>query len=180
MDLGDIWSKHKTAVRAFLRARVSDADEVDDLMQIILIKTHQNLHTVKSKSHVKLWLMRITNNAIIDFYRKKKRGREFHTVDILPGTPKDDPRKTLARCIVPLINALPQETAKILTAVDIHGRSQKEYAKALGIPYSTLKSRVQKGRRLLRDLFLECCHFSFDRHGRIVDFESKESNCEFC
>ena len=45
------------------------------------------------------------------------------------------------------MDALPEESVRLLKAIDIEGESQKEYAERVGIKYSTLKSQVKiKGR----------------------------------
>jgi len=57
---------------------------------------------------------------------------------------------------------------------------QKDYAAANGLSYSTLKSRVQKGRSQLRDLFEDCCHLSLDKHGNIIEYQPKGDSCGKC
>ncbi|MEH6577820.1 MAG: RNA polymerase sigma factor SigZ [Amphritea sp.] len=185
MNIEDVWAEYRASLKAFLHSKVSDPDEVDDLLQDILIKTYGNLHTLKSASSVKSWLFQIANNVIIDFYRKRAKSRELSTGDISAdnlwyGETNPDIRQALSRCVEPFIDALPYETGELLTAIDLHGQSQKDYAGELGISYSTLKSRVQKGRSLLRDLFDECCHFSLDQHGNLIDYDTKTKNCKKC
>jgi len=41
------------------------------------------------------------------------------------------------------------------------------------VSYSTLKSRVQKSRSLLKKVFDDCCHFNIDKNGSIYDYELK-------
>ena len=82
--------------------------------------------------------------------------------------------------MLPFIDALPSETASLLKAIDIEGRSQKEYAAELGISYSTLKSRVQRGRLKLRELFEQCCHMDLDRQGRVIEYRTRTGQCDNC
>ena len=63
------------------------------------------------------------------------------------------------------IDALPEESARLLKAIDIEGESQREYAERVGIKYSTLKSQVKKGRGELRNAFEKCCKLSLDSSG---------------
>ncbi|MEM9091559.1 MAG: sigma factor-like helix-turn-helix DNA-binding protein, partial [Cyanobacteria bacterium P01_F01_bin.53] len=86
----------------------------------------------------------------------------------------------LSNCIEPFIKALPKKSALLLEEIDLKGKSQKEYAQSQGISYSTLKSRVQKSRAELRELFEECCVFSKDGNGNIKDFEAKSGKCKGC
>jgi RNA polymerase sigma-70 factor, ECF subfamily len=48
----------------------------------------------------------------------------------------------------------------------------------LGISLSGAKSRVQRARKKLKELLLECCHFEFDRYGTVFDYHPK--NCTKC
>ncbi|TAK64714.1 MAG: hypothetical protein EPO24_03095, partial [Bacteroidetes bacterium] len=60
---------------------------------------------------------------------------------------------------------------------EIDGIPQKEVAKKLGISLSGAKSRVQRGRKMLKDLLFECCHFEFDRSGGVIDYYPHVTTC---
>ncbi|GAA3929936.1 RNA polymerase sigma factor SigZ [Litoribacillus peritrichatus] len=185
MNLEVVWSEYRESLKRFLLSKVSDPDEVEDLLQEVLIKTHKNLKTIKSEASIKSWLFQTANNAIIDFYRKNARSRNIQTEDLWYDDFDDDVKASLASCILPFINRLPDKEAQLLLAVEVNGQPQKEYAQSQGMSYSTLKSRVQKSRKNLRSLFDECCHFSIDASGNIFDFNPKDghprdSKCNKC
>ena len=50
--LESIWSEYEHAIHAFLRSKVSNEDDVDDLKQEILLKTYQNLGDIRDVSSV--------------------------------------------------------------------------------------------------------------------------------
>ena len=50
------------------------------------------------------------------------------------------------------------------------GYSQREMAEELGLSYSGAKSRVQRGRVMLKQQLVDCCHFEFDQRGTIIDY----------
>ena len=184
MKLEIIWQEYRAALKASLHARISDSDDVDDLLQEILIRTHNSIHTLKSEQSLKGWLFAIANNVIIDFYRARARrqGREQQlAVDELWYGDTEQPqfRHDLLSCLTPFIQALPETTADLLTAVDLQGQSQKELAAEQGISYSTLKSRVQKGRQELRGLFEQCCSFEVDKQGNLISCGQKQG-CKSC
>ena len=180
IQIEHIWAEYQSALKGFLHAKISNADDVDDLLQEILLKTHSNLHTLRSTASIKPWLFQVANHAIIDFYRKKSKPTDLRAEDLWYEDNEVDLQRQLAKCMVPLINSLPRDNAELLTNIDIDGLSQKEHAKNMGISYSTLKSRVQKSRSQLRDLFEDCCHLSFDRHGNVLDCDSKSGRCDTC
>lgn len=175
-----VWDEYRTAIKAFLHSKVSNPDDVDDLLQDILIKTYKNLHTVKSESSMKSWLFQIANHAIIDFYRKKGNSSKVNADDLWFDEGDTDIQNDLLQCIDPFINSLPKENAELITSIDMQGQSQKDYAKELGVSYSTLKSRVQKSRHQLRELFEDCCHLTLDHRGNVIDCDSKSSGCNKC
>ena len=180
MNLEAVWSQYSAAIRSFLHSRVADTNEVDDLLQEILIKTHKNLHQLQSETSVKAWLFQIANNTIIDFYRKRGRAPAPSPDELWYNENESNTEHVFERCVEPFINALPEPSAALLTAIDLQGQSQKEYAAALGISYSTLKSRVQKARIELRKLFEDCCHLTLDKQGNIADYELKPGRCMKC
>jgi RNA polymerase sigma-70 factor (ECF subfamily) len=180
MNLESIWQEYSTSLRGFLYSRVSNDADVEDLLQEVLIKTHQNLDTVKSSEKIKPWLFQLTNNTIIDFYRKKGRSKDISAADLWYADDDVVVEQALAQCVEPFIRALPKKSADLLLAIDIEGQSQKEYAEKAGISYSTIKSQVQRGRAKLRTLFDDCCSLTLDKHGNVVEFQSKSGGCESC
>ena len=67
--------------------------------------------------------------------------------------------------------------SEALLLTDYEGLSQRELATRLGLSFSSAKSRVQRAREMLRQLLLDCCHFEFDRLGRVVDYQPR---CDCC
>ena len=63
---------------------------------------------------------------------------------------------------------LPEKYRKAVEATDLKGASQKAHAEELGLPTSTVKSRVQRGRKMLGNLFHECCSYELDARGNIM------------
>ncbi|CAE6919350.1 Belongs to the sigma-70 factor family. ECF subfamily [Vibrio sp. B1REV9] len=182
-NLEAIWNEYEHAICAFLRSKVSNEDDIDDLKQEILLKTYQNLKAIQDDSSVKSWLFQIANNTIIDFYRKRARNqRDNHLIadDLWFESQEANLKQELSKCITPFLRALPEEQAELLALVELDGMSQKKLAEEKALSYSTLKSRVQKSRTELKKLFEECCHFSFDQQGRVTDYHQKDAGCDRC
>ncbi len=49
-----------------------------------------------------------------------------------------------------------------------------------GISLSGAKARVQRGRGKIKEMLMECCHFEFDRSGKVVDYIPKSDDCNGC
>ncbi|WP_027855927.1 RNA polymerase sigma factor SigZ [Marinobacterium jannaschii] len=178
MNIETIWQQYSSNLRGLLLAKISDPHDVDDLLQEVLIKTHQHIGQLKSREKLKPWLFRIAHNTVIDFYRRRGRQIDLTEDDLWYG--EEAAALNMSDCVLPFIDALPPETAQLLKAIDIEGRSQKLYAAELGISYSTLKSRVQRGRAQLRALFEDCCHLEFDRQGNVLEYVARSGSCKSC
>ncbi|WP_394142950.1 RNA polymerase sigma factor SigZ [Vibrio chagasii] len=186
LNLEQMWAEYQQTLKSFLHSKVSNTADVEDLLQEILIKTFQNLHKVQDASSVKSWLFQLANNTIIDFYRKNARQQRDSKIDaddlwFADLDHNEEFKQKLSLCIEPFIQALPEQSASLLLAVDIKGQSQKTLAEEQNVSYSTIKSRVQKSRGDLKNLFEQCCNLSLDKQGNVIDCELKpESGCGNC
>lgn len=180
MQIEEIWPNYRARIKAFLHSKVANPADVDDLLQEISIKVFTGLPTLSDPTKLQSWLFQTADRTIIDFYRKNARAKTVDPEDLWYSS--DDPgiRQELENCVEPFIRGLPAETAKLLMDIDINGVSQKEYAKAHGLSYSTLKSRVQKGRDDLRKAFDDCCNWTIDTRGNIAQYHLKSDNCKKC
>ncbi|WP_143731752.1 RNA polymerase sigma factor SigZ [Microbulbifer sp. GL-2] len=180
MTIDSIWKEYRSALKAFLHSKISSPDEVDDILQEVLIKTHKNIHTVRDQDSIKSWLFQIANRTVIDFYRKNSKIKEVALEDTWLSEEGTDAQRGLSACIEPFIRALPSQTAELLTAIELNGQSQKAYAEEHGTPYSTIKSQVQKGREQLRRLYEDCCQLTLDHRGTVIDYIPKSKNHRNC
>jgi RNA polymerase sigma-70 factor (ECF subfamily) len=71
--------------------------------------------------------------------------------------------------VTPFVARLPSPYREAITLTDLKGLTQQEAAEMEGVTLSGMKSRVQRGRRLLKTMFEECCHLTIDGRGRVID-----------
>ena len=65
--------------------------------------------------------------------------------------------------------------------IDLKGMSQQEAANRLGVSLSGAKSRIQRGRKQIKDMLLACCRVELDRLGGVVDFAPRgNGGCRHC
>ncbi|WP_375748318.1 RNA polymerase sigma factor SigZ [Vibrio sp. HN007] len=180
MNVEKVWSEYQSSLRGFLHKNLSNQDDVDDLLQDIFLKTYKNFSTINDSNKIKPWLFQVTNNAIMDFYRQRAKEEGVADEELWHKEPEEDIKRELSMCVAPFINSLPEEDAALLTAIELEGMSQKEYAENHGLKYSTLKSKVQKSRKQLHGVFSECCDFTLGSKGGVVDYQAKKKGCSGC
>lgn len=180
-DLTIIWNSFNKDLYRFILSRVKDSDAAKDILQDSFIKIQKNISSLKKEKSLKFWIYRITYNSIIDYFRKKNYDlNEFNDNYELPDSPEkhdlNDKTSELAECVIPFINKLPAIYKEALTLTELKNYSQLELAEHLGISYSGAKSRVQRAKVKLKELFEDCCNISYDKYGNIMDFKSR--NCK--
>lgn len=186
LDVGSIWADVGASLDGFVRRRVRDPHEADDVVADVMLRIHQNLASLDDRERVTAWVFRIARNAITDHYRRSARRREITTADPEPdpALPADaflDDREAivseLASCIRPLVEALPGDYRRALVLTDLEGRSQVDAARIEGISVSGMKSRVQRGRRRFATLVEQCCDVTTDARGQLVEFHLRPDGC---
>lgn len=168
-------------IHRFVSARVSDPNDADDIVQDIFLRLHSRAGTLRDKSRLSPWIFRTARNAVIDFYRTRKK-RVPLPDDLAAGDAHDDnaAEATIAAGLSGLIKCLPQKYREAIELSEIQGLTQLELSKHLHISLSGAKSRVQRGRALLRAELMSCCHFEFDRRGGLIDYVPKTKCCDGC
>ncbi|USD63280.1 RNA polymerase sigma factor SigZ [Vibrio sp. SCSIO 43140] len=175
-----VWSEYQNGLRRFLRSKIANEADVDDVLQEVLIKTYKNIDKLESPESVKSWLFQIANRSVIDHYRKDNATEDVDLDTFWTEEEEEQVSRELAECLLPMMESLPESTTALIKSIDIDGRSQKEVAAELGISYSTLKSRVQKSRHELRVVYEKCCQFSFDTQGNVMNYHPKSKKCNNC
>lgn len=171
-----VYLEYEAKLRGFVQKRVRDKDEANDLLQQLYVKLYKNCEQLQEVRNLNAWLYQIARNAVYDYYREQERSVPVADESQLEAQPGQDPeQQDTEGLVLPLINMLPAEYAEPLRLSEIEGISQKEIAERLGLSYSGAKSRVQRGREKLKELFLECCHLELDRQGHLVSATAKES-----
>ena len=183
----DAWAGFETGLRAYVRSRV-DPLWVDDVIGDILLRLVQHQNSLESAEKPVAWMHRVATNAITDHYRR--RAVEKMAIaqvaqegdEDIPSASHEDTSATadLACCLVPFIKTLPQPYSEALLLTEIEGLTQAVVAGRLGLSPSGMKSRVQRGRKKLKQALLQCCAIEVDRRGGVIDYRPRnkgEDNC---
>ena len=181
MNIEQIWKEYHTVLHRFIQSRVGDMAATDDILQEVFIKIYSRIDTLKENSKIQSWIYQITRNAIIDYFRARKKTEELSEDFPAPGIDETEKaRQEIATCLLPMIQNLPEIYRQALMLSEIELLTQKQFAEKQGISLSGAKSRVQRGRTMLKDMLLECCHFEHDHKGKVIDYEEKKGKCQKC
>ena len=189
----EIWQQIHHGLRAFIAKRVANEAEVDDIVQDVWIKMQRGLDGLKDQSRLISWIYQIARHAIIDHYRAPGRRREMpaglaadldaHQSSSTRTTASEDSgqlRTELASCLRPMIERLSGEYRQAVILVDLEGLVQQEAAAQLGLSLSGMKSRVQRGRRQLKEMLEACCTIELDRRRGVADYDLRDQQDDSC
>ncbi len=176
-----IWQTYHTNLHRFIQSRVNNASIADDILQEVFIKIHSRIDTLKDHSKIKSWVYQITQHAIIDHYRTHEDLEPLPEILVAPeNDASEQARQDIENCILPLIQRIPENYRQALMLSEIPGVTQKQVAEKQGISLSGAKSRIQRGRAMIKDMLLKCCRFEFDHQGTLIEYEVKEPRCNNC
>lgn len=140
----------------------NNAEDAMDITQEIFIKVFTSLRGFRENSSFSTWLYRIAVNTCIDFLRKKKEdmlpikeemavGGEIR-LGSSPQLPEEFVEKQeLKQALMKAINTLPEEQRMCVILRDIQGFSYTEISDILTCSLGTIKSRLSRGRRALKE-----------------------------
>jgi RNA polymerase sigma-70 factor (ECF subfamily) len=178
-----IWSQLSDDLRRFIRRRVVDDHVADDLLQETFLRIHGNIHNLHESDRLAAWVYRIARNVIHDHYRAKNGDVSLADIDVPEvENGRNQLRASADIWLEELIGQLPQTYREAVRLSEIEGLPQHEVADRLGLSVSGAKSRIQRGRAMLRDVLDQCCAFQFDRQGNLMDCDPKPDRtvCRDC
>ena len=130
-------------------------DDAFDLVQEALLRVRKGLETYQPGS-MEGWLSRIVTNVFLDEVRRKRR----RPIEVLPEDPErllpsspgaDEATDRLSDEVQLALRRLPEEFRTAVVLCDVVGLSYEEIADAIGVPVGTVRSRIHRGRRMLRE-----------------------------
>jgi RNA polymerase sigma-70 factor (ECF subfamily) len=185
-DSQDVWEDFHGRLRSFVSRRVNQPADAEDVVQEIFLHIHRNLSTVKDEARLPAWIFKIARNSIVDYFRKNARPTEGLAEDFdLPASteqPEIDSSalNELAHCLEPMIETLPEPYRHAIHLTELKGVTQSEAAKQTGLSVSGMKTRVQRARRKLKTMLLQCCEIEFDNRRGVVAYQPRSGCCCPC
>lgn len=158
------WAMYHNPLRAYVNKRVSNEEDVDDIVQAVLIKVINYCERKNDVKHIKAWLYRITQNTIADYYKKKNQRTTNFNLENLDVSANNDYDEKIFIWLHHFLDRLPKKYALPLHLSDIKGIPQKEVATQMGLTLTATKSRIQRARKMLKEKFEECGEIEASNH----------------
>jgi len=165
--ISEVIAREQSRLRSFIRRRVSDAADVEDLLQEVFFELVKANRLLMPIDFVTGWLFRVARNRITDLFRKKKEetfseaslmdedGEYLRIEDLLPS-PDAGPdacymRNLLMDEVELALDELPPEQREVFVAHEWEGRSFKELSMEIGVNVNTLLARKRYAVLRLRE-----------------------------
>lgn len=165
--LSRIIERERSRLSRFIRRRVPDPSDVEDLVQEVFYELVEANRLLMPIGHVTGWLFRVARNRITDLFRKARTdsfsdaavededGDVLRIEDLLPS-PEAGPEAVYVRGLLldeleAALAELPDEQREAFVAHELEGRSFKEISAASGVKVNTLLSRKRYAVLHLRE-----------------------------
>lgn len=149
---------HGRTIYNFAYRLTGNAHDAHDLVQEVLLRVHRGLGTF-SPGSFNGWLWRITRNAFLDELRRRRRRPTvpLGEPDLGEGGVAPEPHEVLAAVRVgedvqAALLQLPYPFREAVVLCDVVGLAYDEIAEAVGVPVGTVRSRIHRGRAMLKEL----------------------------
>lgn len=152
--------RHQDHLFALVYRLVPDRDQAADAVQEAFFSAYRNLAAFRGGS-VRSWLGRIAVNAAMDIQRSRRR-RPFNPYPELedeswqpPALESEEPEARMleverSRALAAALGALPFDQRNCIVLFDVNGYDYSEIAEIMGVSVGTVKSRIHRGRLVLR------------------------------
>jgi RNA polymerase sigma-70 factor (ECF subfamily) len=152
--------RYQERVRNLIYSIFHEKELVDDLAQEVFVRVYEALPTFRFQSSFYTWLYRIVINRSRDELRRRRVRRFFSLQAVLDSSDAElknnmiveqydtEPQELVAKAL----QRLPEKFRIAVILKDINGLSYEEMAEAMDCEIGTVKSRLSRGRTMLRDL----------------------------
>jgi len=155
--VASVFQEYRDILTRYIRSRVRDLLEGEELLSQVMMKIYENCEKLGGVRNTQAWLITVARNTITDYFCEKQKRPLTDLSYEVPAEVEPDLLYQLEACVPSLIQKLPEKYASPLADYELKGIPQKSLAIRYHLSESGLKSRVQRGRKMLKSLFKEYC-----------------------
>lgn len=164
---GELVRLYEKRVFALTSRMCRNPDDAAEAAQDAFLAAWQGLPKFRGDSAFATWLYRLASNACVDLLRRENRRQADSLDEAALDLPSPEPspqesaeRKELREQVEDGLRQLPPEYRAVLVLREIHQLRYDEIAQALSLDAGTVKSRISRGRKRLREILLQSGNFS--------------------
>jgi len=163
-DFNDEIIPHLDALYNFGLRLTADPNDAEDLVQDTIVKAYRFFSSYEKGTNAKAWLFRILKNSYINNYRKKSKKpsevdydevASFYESIRAERTETSDLEDKMFRELIDddlskALNSIPEDFRTVVLLCDVEDFTYEEIANMLDVPIGTIRSRLHRGRNLLK------------------------------
>ncbi len=142
-------------LRRYARALTRDVTGADDLVQDCLARALAKVHLWQEGTDLRAWLFTILHNQYVNHVRRSVREGSsvaLSETEINLTTAPSQSKKLELRDMERALGMIPEEQRTVILLVGLEGMRYEEVAEILDVPVGTVRSRLSRGREMLRQL----------------------------
>ncbi|WP_061800129.1 RNA polymerase sigma factor [Serratia ficaria] len=160
VDWECIFKKSNKKLINFIRRRVTNTEDVEDIAQMTYLEVLRNRHKFTGASQPETWMFGIAINLIRNHYKRKQHQYLFDTLndEVLENLLYDDDpseltaNQQLLTITLKSIDRQPEEVKLMLAILIDDDGSYQDIAMQLNIPIGTVRSRLSRARNSIKNL----------------------------
>jgi RNA polymerase sigma-70 factor (ECF subfamily) len=138
-------------------------NDCEDLFQEVFLQVLKGIKRFRADARLSTWIGSVTHHVCVDYLRKKKRESEFRNPgedqNLIPVVSQDlswkqTESEDINRMVFSAIAKLPDTYRTVIVLYHLDERSYQEIAEITGLPDGTVKSYINRGRKMLRTMLL--------------------------
>ena len=155
-DCGFIYTQYRDKVFGFVRSKIVNQTEAEDIVQTVFLKVYSNLDKYdETKASLSTWIYTITRNTVYDYLKEKRDHPVLELVDntVDSAEEPDDSllNKEALEELACALEKLPQIERDVIILIYYHGKPKTEVAKILDITYGQLRYLHDKALSRLKE-----------------------------
>ena len=152
-----VFEEYRMVLTRFIKSRVKDPIDSEELLSEVMMKIYDHCEKLEEIRNTEAWLITIARNTIYDFFKERQNQASVEPQEQISTEDDYNLVESLSSCVPLLLKKLPSKYAEPLLKYEMEGVSQRALAIEFDMSESGLKSRVQRGRKMLKTLFKEHC-----------------------
>lgn len=166
-------NRHKNRVFTLILCRIKDREAAEELAQDVFIKLYRHLSGFRGEAAFATWLYQVTLNTVRDYCKARRRKPVAAVLDTIKGWFAEEgngPEEQVIaqeerQTVVSLLGKLPDKYRNVLYLYHYCQMSYNEIAGFEGIPVKTVETRLYRGKKLLKEQWLEVNRLDYEASG---------------